>query len=43
MAGLEIVEDHHGDIKLDGLCVAVTYHFPGPLHEGNGTMLAFID
>ncbi len=43
MAGLEIVEGHHGDVKLDGLRIAVTYHFPGALHEGNGTMQAFVD
>ncbi|MDJ0947909.1 MAG: DUF1326 domain-containing protein [Alphaproteobacteria bacterium] len=43
MAGMEIEEGHYGDVDLSGLRFAVTYHFPGPLHEGNGTMQAFVD
>ena len=43
MAGFHIVEGHFADVKLDGLTWAVTYHWPGALHEGNGTAQPFID
>ena len=43
MAGLHIVEGHFGKVKLNGLTWVVTYHWPGPLHEGNGTAQPFID
>lgn len=43
MAGMEIDEGHYGEVRLDGLRFAVTYHWPGPLHEGGGTMQAVID
>ena len=42
MAGMRIDEGHFGDVKLDGLHWAANYHWPGPLHEGNGTMQAFM-
>lgn len=43
MAGMRIIKGHFGDVKLDGLKWAVCYHWPGPLHEGNGTAQAYID
>lgn len=43
MAGLHIVEGQFGKVKLDGLNWVVTYHWPGPLHEGNGSAQPFID
>jgi hypothetical protein len=43
MCGMHIVEGHFGDVPLDGLNWAATYHWPGALHEGNGTLEAFID
>lgn len=43
MAGMQIREGHFGDVALDGLCWAATYYWPGPLHEGNGTMQPIID
>lgn len=43
MAGMHIREGHFGDVSLDDLCWAATYHWPGPLHEGNGTMQPIID
>ena len=43
IAGMKIDEGHFGDVKLDGLCWAATYHWPGPLHEGNGSIQAIID
>lgn len=43
MLGMNIVEGNYGDISLSGLRFAVTYKWPGPLHEGNGTAQPFID
>ena len=43
MVGMEIDEGHFGDVRLDGLRWATTYHWPGPLHEGNGTLQVIID
>ncbi len=43
MVGMEIDDGHFGDVKLDGLRWAATYHWPGPLHEGNGTIQAIVD
>ncbi|MHB8630055.1 MAG: DUF1326 domain-containing protein [Aggregatilineales bacterium] len=43
MSGMHIVAGNFGDVKLDGLNWAATYHWPGALHEGNGTMQPFID
>jgi hypothetical protein len=43
MAGMHIVQGHFDKVSLDGLSWAVTYRWPGALHEGNGTVQAFID
>lgn len=43
MLGMHIEEGHFGDVSLDGLNWAATYHWPGALHEGNGTLQAIID
>jgi hypothetical protein len=44
--GFEVVridKGHFGDVKLDGLIVAVMYSWPGPIFEGNGQLQAIID
>jgi hypothetical protein len=44
--GLEahlIEEGHFGDVRLDGLVVAARYRWPGPVHEGGGTVQGAID
>lgn len=44
--GFEVVridEGHFGDIRLDGLCMAQLYAWPGPIFEGNGAIQAIID
>jgi hypothetical protein len=38
-----IDEGHFGDVKLDGLCVATLYSWPGPIFEGNGALQTVID
>jgi hypothetical protein len=43
IAGMRIKEGNFGKVKLNGLTWAVAYHWPGPLHEGNGSVQAFID
>jgi hypothetical protein len=42
-AGWKIHEGHFGDVPLDGLNTAFFVHFPGPVHEGNGTIQLVID
>ncbi len=41
--GYQIDEGHFGDIRLDGLRAALLVRWPGPVHEGNGTMQLIID
>ena len=41
--GYQIDEGHHGTIRLDGLRAAMVVSWPGPIHEGNGTMQVVID
>jgi len=43
VAGMHITQGKFGDVKLDGLKWVVVYQWPGALHEGNGTVQAFID
>lgn len=43
MVGMHIDEGHFGDVDLSGLRWAAVYHWPGALHEGNGTILPIID
>ena len=40
---MEITEGYFSDIRLDGLRVAGVYHWPGPVHECNGTWWSIID
>jgi hypothetical protein len=40
---MEITEGYFGDLRLDGLRVAGVYHWPGRMHEGNGTWWSIID
>lgn len=34
---------HYGDVDLGGTKAAMVFHWPGPIHEGNGTMQLIID
>jgi hypothetical protein len=43
VAGIQIDSGHHGQIKLDGLRIAAIFKWPGPIHEGNGEAVAFVD
>jgi hypothetical protein len=43
IAGMHIARGNFNDLSLSGLTWIVTYRWPGPLHEGNGAVQAFID
>jgi len=43
VAGIQIHEGHHGGTRLDGLRIAAIFKWPGPIHEGNGEAIAFVD
>ena len=43
MNGYQIDRGHFGDVPLDGLRAVALYHWPGPVHMGNGTMQLIID
>ena len=38
-----INKGNYGDVSLDGLGLAAALHAPGAIHEGNLTLVAFID
>jgi hypothetical protein len=40
---VQINEGHYGDTRLDGLNFVLFGRFPGPVHEGNGTMQLIIE
>ena len=41
--GILIEKGHYGATRLDGLRLAAIFKWPGPIHEGNGEAIAFID
>src|SRR5258705_584431 len=43
VAGMQIDQGHHGHTPLDGLKVAPIFKWPGPIHEGKGQAIAFVD
>jgi hypothetical protein len=43
VAGIQIDAGHHGNTRLDGLRIAAIFKWPGPIHEGNGEAIAFVD
>ena len=43
MVGMRITEGHYENLSLNGLRWVLLYKWPGPLHEGNGTLQAFVD
>ncbi len=43
MLGMRVEEGHFGKTKMNGVKFAVQYRWPGPLHEGNGTVLPILD
>lgn len=43
VAGFAIDQGQHGNVRLDGLSVAMILKWPGPIHEGRGEAVAVID
>ena len=43
VAGIQIDQGYHGNTPLGGLKIAAVYKWPGPVHEGNGEALPFVD
>jgi hypothetical protein len=43
VAGMQIDQGHHGDIRLDGLRFVGIFRWPGPIHEGKGEAAVVID
>jgi hypothetical protein len=43
VAGILVDKGHFGATKLDGLRIAAIFKWPGPIHEGNGEAIAFVD
>jgi hypothetical protein len=41
--GMDIDEGVHGDTDLSGLKIAAVFQWPGPIHEGKGEAVAFVD
>jgi len=43
LVAFEIREGHYGSTRLDGVRFARAFHFPGAVHEGNGTRWLIVD
>ena len=43
LAAWRISRGRHGDVALNGLGLGFAARWPGPLHEGNGNAIVFID
>jgi len=43
LAGMKVDAGNCDGVSLDGVKWVVAYHWPGPLHEGNGTIKAYFD
>lgn len=43
VAAVQIDEGHHGDTRLDRLKIGGIFKWPGPIHEGHGEAVAFVD
>ena len=43
MGAWRIHRGRHGDLSLDGLAIGFVAHWPGALHEGNGTLALFFE
>jgi hypothetical protein len=43
MGAIAIDKGHHGDVRLDGMKIAVVFQWPGPIHEGKGKCQPIVD
>jgi hypothetical protein len=43
MGAIAVDKGRYGDVKLDGLKLAVVFQWPGPIHEGKGKCQPIVD
>lgn len=43
MGAIAIDKGHYGDVRLDGLKIAVVFQWPGAIHEGKGKCQPIVD
>jgi hypothetical protein len=43
MFAMKVDKGYYGKTRMDGVKFGVVLRFPGPLHEGNGTVQPFVD
>lgn len=43
MGAIAIARGHHGEVRLDGLKMAVVFQWPGPIHLGKGKCQPIVD
>lgn len=43
MGAISIEKGHYGDVKLDGVKLAVVFQWPGPIHLGHGKCQPIVD
>lgn len=43
MFAMKVDKGYFGKTKMDGVKFGVVLHFPGPIHEGSGTVQPFVD
>src|SRR5262245_43066778 len=43
VGGIQIEQGYYGTTRLDGLRIATIFKWPGPVHEGNGESISFVD
>lgn len=43
IGAIAVDKGHFGDVRLDGLKLAVAFKWPGPIHEGKGKGQPFVD
>jgi len=43
VAAVQIDRGYHGETRLDGLLIGAIFKWPGPIHEGHGEAIAFVD
>jgi hypothetical protein len=43
MGAIAIDKGHYGDVRLDGLRIAVVFQWPGAIHEGKGKCQPIVD
>jgi hypothetical protein len=43
MFGFEVIEGKYGSVSLNGVRFVVGAKYPGPIHEGSGDVVLFVD